>query len=469
MEEEEEEIPEPGEGEALDKQAVCHIVEVVETDVQLNQQLVAESQVAQECQDQQLPADVNLALGEDPEGAVVEHEGMEIEPEIGGARSLQDVLIASDLQKFLPTDKDDENELFKRIQKLSPHLEGFSAFVRIGEGLLSRASVTGQVRTRNQQQILEHELAEARTEFVCSQGRQSRLALWQDFSNRVEEALKPVEGPKPDSAEIVSAGAKKIQAVSPSSFRSANGDRICQLLLVKPFLAGGSEGPLRLGVVVGAWRGGKSKKQHVWPEGHLPVSSATKVHVRLLTPQGEKNQNGDQLCVASSVSAVLSLGAHDGSILLEVPTACYTVEYTDTHLMIWISKKTVQALSKINQACVPFHAKKKNQEAVAVKAFFSEDDFGRTATGMKNVQLYLQQMKRDYEKIFPALENEKGNLILRNDIQVTFSEILARASSYFKKYLKGSEHWKGLTKEYQQLPYLCQHYGSVIFLEFYST
>lgn len=457
VEEEEEEIPEPVEGESLDKHAVCHIVEVVETDVQLNQQIIAATQDLKESKEQSLQADVDLFLSEDPECEVVEEEGMTIVPEIGSSRSLREVLIASDLQGFLPTDKDDENQLFKRIQKMSPHLGNFSAFVRIGEGLLSRASVTGQVRTRNQQQILEHELAEARTEFVCSQGRQSRLALWQDFSNRVEEALKPVEVPKPDSEETISAGAKKIQAIAPSSFHSANGARTCQLLLVKPFLAGGSEGPLRLGVVVGAWRGGKSKKQHVWPEGHLPVSSATKVHVRLLTPQGQKNEKGDQLCVASSVSAVLSLGAHDGSILLEVPTACYTVEYTDTQLIIWISKKTVQALSKINQACVPFHAKKKNQDSVAAKAFFSEDDFSRTTTGAKNIQLYLQQMKRDYEKFFPALENEKGNLMLRQDIQVTFAEILARISSYFKKYLKGSEHWKGLTKEYQQLPHLWQH------------
>ena len=437
-----------------------HIVEVVETDVQLHKKLVDETKTfletkpTQEMYQQGVVPDVDLSAQDDPECEVASEEPARKELKAGAVRTLKDILDLSGFEGFCPKKDDCEEHLFARIQELSPFMDSFCSSVRIAEGLLSKASVTGQLRARSQQQIIEHELAEARAEYVCSAARQSRHALWADFSHRVSAALKPLpeESVGADSHAPVVAdaadGAAVVKTLMPCSSQSEDGQRLVQLLLVKPFLAGGAEGPMRIAMVVCVWRGGKSTKQYVWPDGKLPISASTRIHARILTPQNQKNSEGDQLCVGSCISPLIVLGAHDGTILCEVPASCYTSEFTSTHAKFWISRKTVKAIATLNKANVQLSEKKKEQDPICTKAFFHEDDFQRSAMGTKNAQIYVSKMRRDYEQLFPPLVGSDGTLKLRNDIVgVTWSELLARLPSYFKKFTKTHAHWKGLSAE----------------------
>lgn len=71
------------------------------------------------------------------------------------------------------------------------------------------------------------------------------------------------------------------------------------------------------------------------------------------------------------------------------------------------------------------------------------------------------QMRRDFETHFYDFVSETGQVKLRKDIKVTWNELLARAPSYFKRYLRGSGHWKEMSKEQQQLTFLS--FGKVLF------
>ena len=63
-------------------------------------------------------------------------------------------------------------------------------------------------------------------------------------------------------------------------------------------------------------------------------------------------------------------------------------------------------------------------------------------------------MRRDYEKHCCDLVNKHGSIKLKADVKVTWAEMLARAPSYFRRYMKGQEAFKKLTKEQQQKPFL---------------
>lgn len=66
----------------------------------------------------------------------------------------------------------------------------------------------------------------------------------------------------------------------------------------------------------------------------------------------------------------------------------------------------------------------------------------------------MNQMRRDYVTHFFEFVKPNGELKLRKDIQVTWDEMLSRIPSYFKKYIRGSAHWKTMNAEQQKLPSL---------------
>ena len=384
-------------------------------------------------------------------------------------KTLADVLSMSNLAKFNPSAEDTEHDLFQRMDKMRPYMNAFSTLVRCGEGLLGKAVITGDTSKLNAQQIFEMELSKANLEFHCSGHRQSRFALWADYSQRLFQALQadqPEEQPE-DAEEPV----REITGLRPCSYLDDNGQRVSQVVLVRTCMAGDEAGPLRLGLVMTVFRGGKgpqnTSKSRPWLQGELPVRAATYVHIKQLVPQNIKDEKGE-LCVCSSLTPTLTVDAHDGSILLELGPNYFTCKFSKHHVQVWVRKPAIKAMFRIAKANVPFEPVKK-AVTDGPKTFYSEDDFGRTLAGGKNIQKFMLQKKRDFEKHCGDLEDKHGNLKLKADVKVTWGEMSARAPSYFRRFTKGHDHWKKLTKEYQQKPFPgsvkhfpCQTLGKII-------
>ena len=157
------------------------------------------------------------------------------------------------------------------------------AFVRISDGILRPSMVLGPNKGINSHNIIESQLARARTAFQCFAQNQSRHAMWQGFSERV---LEDINECREDDSKT---GARAVQNLG--STCSLDRQRSYQLLVVRPFCAGeggqseGSSG-LRIALPVSVWRVGRNK-QHagtpkLYPEGKVPIHLVSKVHVLLL-------------------------------------------------------------------------------------------------------------------------------------------------------------------------------------------
>lgn len=286
-------------------------------------------------------------------------------------KTLSDVLHTSGLLDFQPPDDDNEAQMLARIHALGKPMRAFSSYTRCSEGILSKASVLGHGPKPREQWQLEKELARARAEFTCSAQRQSRHSLWAEYSERV---LKIVSQLAEEGDASAAKGAIEVKAITPSTFTLDNGERACQILVIRPMKTGG----LRLGVVMTAWRGGKDKKKsknYLWAERSLPKYAATKLHLKILKPMNVQDENRSELLTANAASAMVAIDpADEDSVIMEIPATCFKYDFTPEQLEVWLSRASVKAIAK----SVPFHAKtKKAMEEPMQKTFFTESDFQR--------------------------------------------------------------------------------------------
>lgn len=440
-----------------DGEDVSEVVEAVaaaETDVFLQKQIWEQSEQLETLKVRPAVQEAEAEMGSEDEGHL---EPVEKQSKKDcSIRTLHDVLIASSLHHFHSPENDDEEQLLLRLRKLFGPMQSFSAFVHVHEKILSRASIEGRTRDYARDHCkYEHELAQARAQYHCSAQRQSRHQLWYDYSERLATALDAETDGQPAKAKGAQARAlTEVVNLIPNS-QKQEGSRTCQLLVVRPFKAGGQAGAIRFAVVTSVWRGGKSAKKrakdHVWPSGALPLSAATRLHVRLVMPAGDQQDDGSELCVASSLSPVVPLDPHDGSVMMEVSSEFFTYQYDEMYLRIWLRKQVVKELVKLSKAAVPFSLKAADQKDGMHKTYYSEEDFSRNSTGLKNIQRYMLQMLRDYEEHVKPLIQPNGEIALRSDIKTTWPELMSRVSSYFKKYVKGSAHFKTMTEESQKI------------------
>ena len=209
----------------------------------------------------------------------VAEDGIPFKLDAENVFTLEHVLDGAGLANFKPKKEDSESKKLQRVRILSRQMQHFCAFVRVSERILSRAKVMGMRRPQNQNNLLQHMLAEARQTYQCSALRQSRQALWKDFSSRVVADVE-ADLDKENGAIRVPQHLGTM-AVSKE-------ERKFQLLVVRPCSSSTAFGGLRLGLVVAAWRGGKSKNneqaQKLRPSGSLPAHYVTTVHVMLLMP-----------------------------------------------------------------------------------------------------------------------------------------------------------------------------------------
>ena len=197
-------------------------------------------------------------------------------------RTLGDVLKASGLDSFSPGDGDSESKVLMRVRKLIPYMKQLTVFVRLNEGILSKASVLGHVRKPNPHNALEFELAKARRTFQCSAERQGRHQVWRQFAEKVVANVQ----------ESIECGEcfHVISKLGPSTESFEDGTRFFQLLVVRPFSTSAeSVGGVRLAIPTAVWRCGKSKKdtsrhEKLVAAGQVPAHVVTKVHVQLLMP-----------------------------------------------------------------------------------------------------------------------------------------------------------------------------------------
>lgn len=226
---------------------------------------------------------------------------------------------------------------------------------------------------------------------------------------------------------------------------------ICYMLTCRQLSA--AELQILSGVVVAAFRGGKtekrSNKQYLFPKGPLPMEAATCVHVRLLM---NESKDGWDLCVATALSPVLSLDPHSNAVLMEITPHNIHFEYKTHCLRVWVTHKSVRAIARLAKANIPFDAKQEKKGETSSKTYFGEEDLARTAAGAKNLQRILGQMKADYQTHCGHLVDAKGMMKLREDVVVSWDEMLCRAPSYFRRYTKGHPYFKSLSAEYQALP-----------------
>ena len=204
--------------------------------------------------------------------------------------TLQDLLTHHGLSDFAPV-KDLESELgmFKRIRPLLESMRKFVTLVRLEEGVLSKPVVIGLRQGENSHNAFEHSLALARMAFQCFAQNQSRQAMWQGFGDRV---IIDIEEEKGDQE-----GCKRIERAACLSNRK--GERTYQLVVARPFQAGEGQsgGGLRVGLVVGVWRHGRSKKggaPKLYPDAKIPFHLVSKVHLLLLNTWVEEPEEVGQ-------------------------------------------------------------------------------------------------------------------------------------------------------------------------------
>lgn len=220
---------------------VVQSLHMVETGLELEKALAAESTELEKASPQVSVDDALPDNSEDTEEPEVKK--MKVDRCV---KTLRDVLTMSGLAQFNPSSEDTEHDLFQRIKKVRPFLNSFSTLVRCGEGLLGRAVVTGDTSKLNPQQIFEMELAKANLEYHCSGQRQSKHALWADYSQRLFQAAKAAatETEPQEDAEVP---VKEITYLRPCSYLGADGQRVSQIVLVRTCMAGNEAGSLRLG------------------------------------------------------------------------------------------------------------------------------------------------------------------------------------------------------------------------------
>lgn len=229
----------------------------------------------------------------DEESEIEEHKPSNWPVAYGEIRTLQHILENADMLEFKPEQDDHEARALLRLRALTKPIQSFVAYVRVNEHILTRASVLGMKRKKNQHNIYMHELAKARAAFTCSSMRQSRHNLWTSFSQRVCQDIHEL------SLAVKSEKAAE-SALVPTRFqppvadeKSDSKDRLYQLLVVRPLSTGSKTcGGLRFATPIGVWRAGKGKKktngqgQKIFMHG-LSAHLVSMVHVQLLQPFGD--------------------------------------------------------------------------------------------------------------------------------------------------------------------------------------
>lgn len=197
--------------------------------------------------------------------------------------TLEQVLERAGMLHFQPPKDDYEVQSTMRTRKLLKHSQQMVAALRVGEGILSRASALGCKRRKGMHQLWEHQLALARLSFQCSSERQSRHTMWMNFQERVFSDIKQQHEAEGGEGNVK--GAQPIQKLGPCAVHREHG-RHFQLLVVRPFAAAAASGGLRFGLVTAAWRCNRSSKskQKMVPQEPIPFHMLTTIHVLLLMP-----------------------------------------------------------------------------------------------------------------------------------------------------------------------------------------
>lgn len=225
--------------------------------------------------------------------------------------------------------------------------------------------------------------------------------------------------------------------------------REVQLLVVRPFSAGGAPGSLRFAMVDAVWKGGRGKATYVWPKGPVPANLAARLRVKLLMPL--QSDGKDELFTVSSCSPSFILDAQSSSVLFEIPKAAFSIVNTcSSNMTIKVFRVAIKAWKKASVEPVSLDPLKKSEKPE--KLFFAPEDFTKSATGRANILTYLNSMIKDYQALFrPILDNKTGVVKVSKKLSVSLTEMQCRVPGYFNRYSKSHTHYKSLSQEMRSL------------------
>ena len=232
---------------------------------------------------------------------------------------------------------DTDASCIARVKQLFPQMQAFVRMVREEEGFVSRKSLeTSTDEIKNEHNLLQRRLAQARQEFDLNSSRRSRMQLWTTFSGTCVKAI--AKGPEEEMGPV----ARVPQAFKPSCVMQPDKiTRQYQVLCARSC----TDDKLRLVLVQGVFRGAVIKKSK---EGTRAMR-ATKPHYDVLPAGACSCVQGSILIpcsdagvfYASNASPLLSfeVGGAEHQILYEVPSSNYTCKQEDWRLVLTFTPK----------------------------------------------------------------------------------------------------------------------------------
>lgn len=429
----------------------------VALETELAQMLSSEAkpEMPQSGQDELPKSDVENQTDEETEPQSPQRKAARAD-DCGHFVSLADVLKVADLANFHPPKDDTDEQAIARTRAFIPGMLSFSVFMRCGEGLLSRAAVLGRTKARiSPFHQAEHALAMARSAHMCDAGRQTRHQLWCDFAS---QSLQ--------TAGVEASEGKCVTKLGPPT-KVENGHVVYQLLVVKPAAAASAGSVcLRFCVPTSVWRVARRKVKsgkRLMTEGQLPIEYISRLQVMLLMPRQNPNNKSSLDLDGSALSPMATLDPLDGSVIYEVPAACFQVIDGPHSVCFKVSKDALKAFQKVAKSIVPLQ-NEKEKKIPNQKIYMTEFDFVNTSHGRKCQVRFLELMKKDYEAHHHKISGKNGITKLPKGYQCKWEELCHRLPGYFsKRYSKGSATWKALSAEEKSLGF-----GALVLKEFQS-
>ncbi|CAE8646667.1 unnamed protein product [Polarella glacialis] len=362
------------------------------------------------------------------------------EPNSSCPKTLADVLAG--LLAFASKVDDCEASCVQRVRSIFPAARRLSFLVRQAEGILSKAALQGLHGGENRHNTIEHIISLARIAIECSAAKQTRFALWANFSTSCSQFAsngKASKGKKAAVAAQTKANADVAQPVlfflTPSSVDNETSScaRRYQVLVVRP----DATQSLRFALVAEVWRGGihhdtaRTAKKLV-PIGPLPAECAVTIRAVLLMPA----ESGSLVC--SCLSPVVMLDAHDGSIMFEIPSASFEASECSTGLTFKLVPSAWAAFSLAGKCLSQIEPVAKlstssSSAAGSTTRVFVETDFKDTAAGKANMQTFFQCMREAWESMHHPLVDQVGYVQLSKTERVLWAELSARLPLYIAK------------------------------------
>ncbi|CAK8987778.1 unnamed protein product, partial [Durusdinium trenchii] len=166
-------------------------------------------------------------------------------------------------------------------------------------------------------------------------------------------------------------------------------------------------------------------------------------------------------------SPVVTLDAHDGSLVFEIPADQFKLKSTQSRVDFEISELALKCWRKVGESGLnletPSEPKSKKakvetsqpgEEKFSAPLLLTENDLGNNNAGRKNMSAFVWTMIQDFQKQFWTILHGDNVLHLPEKNKVPWEEFAAKIPVYFRrKYTRGSKAWKEMCSEDRNRPF----------------